>query len=87
MDTFANNFVQSNPKKASLELRRFKTLLPCYNIFGLYPCSIKTREVLGNPSLMPKRVEGNLGAEADFPITPEFWWSMTILFIMRDSTG
>ena len=34
----------------------------------LYPCSIKTREVLGNPSLMPKRVEGNLeGRGGGFP--------------------
>ena len=65
---------------------------------AMYLCSIKTREILGNPSLMPKRfpetlrpldisrVEVNLeGRGGNFPITPEFWWSMAILF--RECTG
>ena len=51
--------------------------------------SIKTREVLGNPSLMPKRfpetrkilrVEGNLVGRGDgFPNNSEFWWRTDIL--------
>ena len=30
--------------------------------------------------------EPNL-AGVDFPITPEFWWSTAILFIIRECTG
>ena len=48
----------------------------------MYPCSTKTREVLGNPSLTPRR----------FPETREiprveFWWSTDILLIINQSTG
>ena len=56
------------------------------HLCALYPCSIKTREALGNPSLMPKRfpetrerVEG-----VDLPMNPEFW---PFLFIINPSLG
>ena len=47
----------------------------------LYPCSIKTLEVLGNPSPMPKRCpEGRWKSrEQNLPIPPKFWWSADIL--------
>ena len=56
------------------------------NSLTLYPCSTKTREVLGNPSPTPERFPETRGksqgsreiwrAEGmDFPIPPEFWWS------------
>ena len=55
-----------------------------------YPSSIKTREVLGNPSPMPSRFpetrETSRGSReisraegGDFPIPPESWWSTDIL--------
>ena len=66
----------------------------------MYPCSTKTREVLENPSLTPKRFPETreisrgrclreiLRAEGrDFPIPPEFWWSTDILLIINSSTG
>ena len=68
----------------------------------LYPCSIKTREVLGNPPPMPKRFfearEMSQGQSqrdisraegVDLPIIPEFWWStaIPILFIINPSLG
>ena len=48
----------------------------------LYPCSIKTLEVLGNPSPMPKRCpEGRWkwSRGVDLPIPPKLWWSAGIL--------
>ena len=52
----------------------------------------------GNPSPMPKRFPEALGTSqglreismaegVDYPITPEFWWSTAILFIIRECTG
>ena len=65
---------------------------------GLYPCSTKTREVLGNPSQRPidflrAKPEGNLegrgkswGWRGWFPIPPEFWWNTDILLIINPFT-
>ena len=61
------------------------------SIRALYPCSTKTREVLGNPSPTAERFPETRGKKfrgsreilraegMDFPIRPEFWWSTDIL--------
>ena len=55
-----------------------------------YSYSIKTREVLGDPSPMPKRFLETQGssrisrsAGVDLPIVPDFWWSTAVLFIIN----
>ena len=63
----------------------FVVIFVDHDIFTLYPCSTKTREVLGNPSPTPERFPETRESQGsreiwraegmDFPIPPEFWWS------------